>query len=78
MDSELKSNYLPKLGEQLTATTIYCEANADVEHLTHKMSLFLFKITFPFFVFPGLLQSYFQYFVLDLGEASFVMVFPAW
>lgn len=65
------------LGERLTSTAIYKNVNAEVEKLTYLMEVGLFVAISPFFIVPAMLQSYYGYYVLDLGESAFQLAFPA-
>lgn len=58
-------------------TVIYMEVNDEIENLTYKMGVFMYAVGCPFFIIPGLLQSFYQYYILNMGEESFITIFPA-
>lgn len=41
------------------------------------MEIVLFVAISPFFIVPAMLQSYYGYYVMGLGESAFQLAFPA-
>lgn len=56
---------------------IYRKVNGEVEQLSYKLSIFVYGIVAPFMICPAVFQSYYQYYMLDMGGMSFSTPFPA-
>lgn len=69
--------WVASLGELDTTTKIYREANDAIEELVRKINFGMNLGVLPAFVGPPMLQSYYEYFVLDLGASAFKLTFPA-
>lgn len=63
-------------GEAITSTLIYKNVNENFEKLSYRMEVFMCVVVGPFFIVPAMIQSYYGYYVLDLGEAAFQLAFP--
>lgn len=56
--------------------TMYKKRCNEVENLTIKVKIFLLGIIIALLIVPTTIVSYFNYFVNDMGEESFIRAFP--
>lgn len=63
-------------GQEYTTTTIYTTTNEIFEKWIKKVGDIYLKVLIPTGVLLCLISSYFNYFVLNLSEESFTLVFP--
>lgn len=64
-------------GETAINTAIYQNINDEIEQLSYRLSILVYGAIAPFLIFPAVFQSYYQYYVLEMGELSFLTPFPA-
>lgn len=62
-------------GENPTLAKIFTNANESYAKLVRIADFCMFQITVPSFIFPTMIQSYVEYFVLHRGERSFRLAF---
>lgn len=65
-------------GKQLSGSVpIYQQAHERVENISHKAAVLVLVIIIPLYTLPVIAVSYYQYYVGDAGESSFLLSFPA-
>lgn len=64
-------------GEQFSVNTFYKATNEKIEKWTQYIQNIVLKILLPIFSIPMIIQSYYKYYVLNLSEESFQLLFPA-
>lgn len=62
--------------ERKYGRTIYSEMSAEIGRLSAKVMIFMGGIVIPLLIIPTMLVSYFDYYVMDKGEASFRIFTP--
>lgn len=65
------------VGQQLSETRVYQDAHEKVENISQKAAVLVLVIIIPLYTIPVIAVSYFQYYVRDAGESSFLLSFPA-
>lgn len=65
------------LGERYGTITYYNTANEEIEKWTNRILKFGFKVSTPTYCIPAMIASYYRYFILDMAEESFFMVYPS-
>lgn len=65
------------IGQQLSEIRVYQEAHDKVENISQKAALLVLVIIIPLYTIPVIAVSYFQYYVRNAGESSFLLSFPA-
>lgn len=68
---------LHMIGQQLSEIRVYQEAHEKVENISQKAALLVLVIIIPLYTIPVIAVSYFQYYVRNAGESSFLLSFPA-
>lgn len=62
--------------ERHYARTVYKEMNAEVEQLSRRVKLFVCGVVTPLLMTPPMVISFFNYYVLDMGDESFRLFSP--
>lgn len=64
------------IGEKYLTNTMYITTNEKLEKWTNKIIEIYLKIIFPISLLSSVVLCYFNYFVLNLSEESFVLLLP--
>lgn len=75
LDMFMKLQDFVRARENISLTRIYKKANQSYAKLVRIAKICIFQISAPSFIFPSLVQSFIEYYVLHRAEKSFRLAF---
>lgn len=75
LDMFTKLQDFVRVRENNSLTKIYKKANESYSKLVRIANICIFHISAPSFIFPSMVQSFIEYYVLHRGERSFRLAF---